>query len=456
VAVQQGDGVILKVEAERAGWRASAAAVAPLVALVCWSGAALAQSGPYFPGGLDPLFERDLAQPSDLNNTIQYAATASANDVETAIGAYEQLLFYNPQSARVRYELGILYFRLGAYEMARGYLKTALQMPDLSPDLAQRAGDLLAVADKKLQVDQFSGFAQAGVAYQSNPGGGAGSQTRLASGNLLNSRFAASPDWNGFGGFALNYVHDFQNQRGDAFEASAIGYDAQEFRLHQFDIGVMEIRAGPRFGILPASEGGLSVKPYAIATGSILADAPFYGGYGGGVTVHAGVGAISLDPYAEIVQQSYRSSTLYPLASGLTGTISTYGLQASGPLASNLGWQTRTAFAHASDQFSPYSYDSYIADVWLPWNFSFPGDGRVWTITPSGGFTRWLYNAPDPNVDPVKTPRTTEWRASVALDVPVWRAVTLGVLVQYRADTSNIAAFSTHDLLVSAGPTFRF
>ena len=58
----------------------------------------------------------------------------------------------------------------------------------------------------------------------------------------------------------------------------------------------------------------------------------------------------SLDPYGEIVQQSFRNSALYPLASGLSGTLSTVGLQASGPIASGLAWQSRVAYARASDQ----------------------------------------------------------------------------------------------------------
>ena len=69
------------------------------------------------------------------------------------------------------------------------------------------------------------------------------------------------------------------------------------------------------------------MKPYVVATGAILADAPYMGGIGGGLTVHAKAGNVSLDPYAEIVQQSFRSSTFYPLATGLSGTLSTVGVR---------------------------------------------------------------------------------------------------------------------------------
>ncbi|MGA7429227.1 MAG: tetratricopeptide repeat protein, partial [Xanthobacteraceae bacterium] len=124
---------------------------------------AFAQSPPDFAGTLNPLFLNNLTQPSDLTNTLQYAAYASANDIESAIGTYEQLLFYNPALSKIRFQLGVLYYRLGSYEMARGYFKSALEQQDMQPGLRQRTEDLLADDDKQLQVDRFSGFVQTGV-----------------------------------------------------------------------------------------------------------------------------------------------------------------------------------------------------------------------------------------------------------------------------------------------------
>ena len=447
----------MRIEVRRAFCSGCAGALALLVSLVLLVFSASAQTSSDFAGNLSPLYQGILSRPSDLNNTLQYAANASADDIESAIGTYEQLLFYNPTLSRVRFELGVLYFRLGSYEMARSYFQSALQMRDITPDLQERAEDLLETVDKKLQVDQFTGYAQTGIAYQTNPGAASGPQTHFGSGEKFSSNFPVQPDWNWFGSFGVNYVHDFEDQNGDTFEASAVGYDAQEFRLHQFDIGVLEFRAGPRFGIPTGNPNiSLSIKPYLVATGALLADAPYYGGLGGGLTLHTNVGDVALDPYAELVQQSFRNSSFYPLASGFSGTLQTYGLQASGPVASGLSWQSRLGFGRASDNFAPFSYDVYAADLWLPWNFSFPGDGRVWTLIPSAGVSRWVYAAPDPFIDPNTTPRTTEWRVGLGLEIPLWRHIELGTLVQYRADQSNVAAFTMHDLQVSAGPTFKF
>jgi hypothetical protein len=183
------------------------------------------------------------------------------------------------------------------------------------------------------------------------------------------------------------------------------------------------------------------------------------GGIGGGLTLHAKAGNVSLDPYVEVVQQSFRNSSLYPLASGLSGTLSTVGLQASGPIASGLAWQSRIAYARASDQFAFDSYISYAADVWLPWTIYWPtpwSGGSRWTIIPTAGVTTWDYDAPDPFVAPFTTAHTTEWRVGLGVEVPIWRNLVLGSLLQYRNATSNVAAFSYRDLAISAGPLIRF
>jgi hypothetical protein len=435
----------------------AAVVVVPILWLAVFAGRASAQSISDFPAGIDPLFHRLLTAPSDLDNALKYAVGATqSGDVESAISAHEQLLFYNPNLSRARFELGILYYRLGSYEMARGYFQTALQMADITPDLRQRAEDFIAAINKKLLPDQFTGFAQTGLRYQSNASAGPGQQAVLASGRTFDSRFLAQPDWNWFGAFGVNYTHDFENQRGDTFEASVLGYDAQQFTAHQFDAGLLELRVGPRFGLGGDNLFGVSFKPYAIGTGALLADSPYNVGYGGGATMHVNLGSVALDPYVEIVQQSYRNSDLYPLASLLDGTLSTYALQAAGPIYGGLTWQTRFAYAHSNDVFDPYSYNRYSADIWLPWSFTVPWDGRTWILTPNFGISRWLYKAPDPTIDPSVAQRDLEWRTGFALDVPIQNQFSFGVLVQYRAVSSNIPVFSMRDLAVSLGPALKF
>ena len=293
-------------------------------------------------------FRTMLASPSNLDATLQYAVnTKKVGDIEASIDALERLLFYNPNLSRVRFELGTLYFRLGSYEMARGYFQTAQASSDATSELKQRAQDFIDTIDKKLQPDQWSGFAQTGLRYQTNASLGPNQQSLFGATRPINSQFVARPDWNWFGIFRVNYVHDFGNQSGDVFEANLFGYDAQQFKNTAVDAGLLDLRIGPRFGIFQDVINGASIKLYVVANGATLADAPYLGSYGGGVTMHVNLANVALDPYVEFRRLDYRSFGLYPLASGLDGTLATYALQAGGPIFQGLRWQARFAFNRA-------------------------------------------------------------------------------------------------------------
>jgi hypothetical protein len=100
-------------------------------------------------------------------------------------------------------------------------------------------------------------------------------------------------------------------------------------------------------------------------------------------------------------------------------------------------------------------YDAAKQSSGMPWLISVPWS-RPWTIIPTAGVTTWQYDAADPFIAPFTTAHTTEWRAGLSLEVPIWRQFGLASLLQYRNATSNVAAFSYRDLSVSAGPLIRF
>ena len=70
------------------------------------------------------LFERMMGAPDDLDTAFEYAALSSqAADLEGAISTLERMLIYAPGLPRLQLELGVLYYRLGAYETARQYFE---------------------------------------------------------------------------------------------------------------------------------------------------------------------------------------------------------------------------------------------------------------------------------------------------------------------------------------------
>src|SRR5262249_24884426 len=76
------------------------------------------------------LFARMLKEPANLDVAFHYAEVSTKlNDFEAAIGSLERMLFFNPNLSRVKLELGVVYFRLGSYEMAKTYFTNAIKVP---------------------------------------------------------------------------------------------------------------------------------------------------------------------------------------------------------------------------------------------------------------------------------------------------------------------------------------
>src|SRR5690242_7769410 len=97
------------------------------LALLAGSGAAHAQFSQFSADEQDRLYQQMVRQPTNYALTFAFVRVATERgDYEAAIGALERLLFYNPNLAEVKYELGTLYYKLRAHDMARRYYREAL------------------------------------------------------------------------------------------------------------------------------------------------------------------------------------------------------------------------------------------------------------------------------------------------------------------------------------------
>ena len=89
-------------------------------------------------------FARMMKNPADIAATMDYANIAvSRENYEAAIPALERLLFFNPDLPDIKLRLGILYFKLGSYDVARDYLNSA-SAPDAPQDIVDKASSYLA------------------------------------------------------------------------------------------------------------------------------------------------------------------------------------------------------------------------------------------------------------------------------------------------------------------------
>ena len=87
----------------------------------------------------EAMLQQMIARPNDLDLAFEYAhASADAGDYEGAISALERMLIYAPNTPRIQFELGVLYYKLGAYDVARSYFEQVLANPSVPNDVSTR------------------------------------------------------------------------------------------------------------------------------------------------------------------------------------------------------------------------------------------------------------------------------------------------------------------------------
>jgi tetratricopeptide (TPR) repeat protein len=113
-------------------------------------------------------FQAMLADPGDLDKAFAFADLAiQIGDFEGAIAAMERMLLVNSNLPWVKLELGVLYYRLGSFAIARTYLQTALVAPNVPPALRERIRALLALIDQQEASNQFGRSLGHGVSASS-------------------------------------------------------------------------------------------------------------------------------------------------------------------------------------------------------------------------------------------------------------------------------------------------
>lgn len=414
----------------------------------------------------EALFRAVLRDPSNLDLSFKFAEAATRRgDFEAAIGALERIVFYNPNLPRVRLELGVLYFRLGSYEMARSYFNSALAGPDVPPEVGLRVGGFLTEIERRTNVQQLSVYAQIGYRYQTNANAGPSSTLVRAFGQdaVLGRQFLNRPDWNAFGLAAVRHVYDFENQRGDVWETNVAGYIARQFTFNLLNLGLVELQTGPRLALSPEFLPGASVRPYGLINGVTLGDQRYLSTLGGGVSVTLPFANwLSVEPFVEGRQRRFEVSAEYPLAREQTGRLWASGVFLQGAVGSFLGadirWQLRAAYVRndVRIRYDYNSYDQFAIDVGLPIEFDGPWGARRWAFVPTFGYANYDYDNANPIVDPVRKRRDSEIRVGALLDVPIYEFAGFAVQLNYSEIGSRIRNYDQQNFSVAIGPTLRF
>ncbi|MBA00386.1 MAG: hypothetical protein CMM39_13175, partial [Rhodospirillaceae bacterium] len=180
----------------------------------------------------DKAFETMFKDPGNLEKTFSFAGLAiKAGDFEGAISSLERMLILDPNLPRIRYELGVLYFKLGSYDVAATYFEELLEDKKTPKAIVEQAAPFIEEIESRLTNHSFSGSTFSGIKYQTNASSGPRSTKVKLFGapSFLPDEFTNKGDFDVFVSGSINYSYDFQSEPKKLLEAGLNIYGNEQF-----------------------------------------------------------------------------------------------------------------------------------------------------------------------------------------------------------------------------------
>jgi tetratricopeptide (TPR) repeat protein len=391
----------------------------------------------------EALLKQMIARPSDLDLAFEYATLSSqAGDYEGAISTLERMLIYAPNTPRLQLELGVLYYRLGAYEVARNYFEQALANPNLPPSIAQQVKLYLQQLSLTADPPRFSATVFSAIRWESNANSGPGTQSVTLNGInfTIDQQSVGHSGWSALNIGTLHYSFDLK--QGDRIEFDALAYSTAYFEnsLQDISLDFFEGTLGPSFNMKRWGMDKTRAFIYAIGDLAYLGYDPYFQAPGAGLRLLSFAAERSvLDARIETRDRQFENTPDLPTNTLRDGPQTRFGATYSYYLTPGLVLTTQ-GYAQREDVKAGFYSDWEMAfSGGIAWTFDNPlWQARYpWTLQVGAGAIRRNYDDPDPTINP-STPETDRvfWTRG-ALVLPVAETWALVPQVEYRDQESN-------------------
>ena len=412
----------------------------------------------------EALFQRMLDNPADLDAAFAYAAISSKlGDFEGAITALERMLIFAPDLARVQLELGVLYYRLGAYATSRDYFQKAVSGDNVPDEVRASVARYLAEISSNEKRNKFSGSAFAGVKYQTNANAGPASSQININGITftLNNESLKQGDGNAFFAASLHYDYDLQRQ-GDLLETDVLFYGAKFLSQGRLDAAVLEVTFGPSFNMQRFNIRNSQLGIYGIGNVVGLDDNLYFGSAGAGMRLvsRPGIGNV-VRLKTELRRKWYHNSSARPTADYRDGNEFSGEMSFSTAVGSGVKLHGKARVVRE--------------DVRADWydNWQMGGEAGVgvsiaplikdsklftsfWLFDVTGGYRHVRYDSPDAAILATEKQRNDEYFIRTSLTVPVGTALAVVPQLEYRRVKSNYDIYAYKNLSATLGLAMRF
>jgi hypothetical protein len=409
------------------------------------------------------LLKEMLARPNDLDLAFEYATmSAQVGDYEGAISTLERMLIYAPNTPRIQLELGVLYYKIGAFDVARSYFEQALANPNVPPSIAQQVKLYLQQLALSADPPPFSATVFSAIRWESNAnfGPGTGSVTLNGINFTLDQQSVGHEGWSALNIGTLHYSYDLKNQ-GDRMEFDALAYSTAYFDkdLNDIDLDFFEATLGPSFNMRRWNLDKTRAYIYAIGDLAYLGGDEYFSAPGAGVRLLSfGAPQSVVDARIETRWRNFDDSPDLPFNSQRTGEQTRFGATYS--------YYLTPGFVISTQLYG--QRENAEAGYWADWEISYSGGFAwtfnnplwkslyPWTFQAGGGVIRRSYDDPDPTIDPYESEEDTQWWTRGALVLPVAETWALVPQVEYRDQNSNYDIRRYNDLMALVGLQKRF
>ena len=407
-------------------------------------------------------FQAMLANPSDIEASFRFSAlVAELGYYEEAITALERLLVYNPDLPRLKYELGVLYYRLGSYQVARNYFAEADSAGDLPPEVKQQISGSLKSIDERTAVNRINGTLATGIRVQSNANASPSDPDVVAGGlpATLANQFVKRADWNAYviGNFHDSY--DLQLQSAMTLETDAQFYYAKQHGLSAFDTGVAEIKSGPRMALGLDGTSIATVQPYAVASEVLLGDTQYFYAAGAGLELsRALTEALTAVGSYEARIKRFTNSSSQPTATQMDSLVNAVQLDLRYQAWSKGEIDGGASLAREGARAGFDSNDQLSLRLAYSETFDLPNELRLGPLVVTPALARLYtdYDKPDPAIAPNERRLTREWRYSVTARASIFDGFGADLQLMRQAVGASLPNFKYNNTSATLGLDWNF
>lgn len=350
-------------------------------------------------------FDALMQNPSDPALSFQFAKNAiDAKDLSGAISAFERMLMIDSNLDNIRLELGVLYLRVGAHELAGNYINDALNSPDIPIDVKTRAKRLHQLALEEQSPHTLSFNIGIGTHYDDNATAAPDSREVLVGGftALLDEEDTGQDDTSASLSLSMSHAYAFNSQSGSQLETRASIYSKRYDEANDIDLDYLALQIGPRYYLGPILNPSWSVSPFIALNQLNLDQEKYQRSTDAGINVQRLLGSQwMLGSTVQFSDHEYYDSDLRTTAAERSGDGYSLSFDLSRTFTPALSGSVTTSFVRRNAEVEYETKDEASLYLSVKQRYTAPfGIPQRWSTSLSLSYTDIGYKAPDDAIDP--------------------------------------------------------